>query len=746
MIDQRMEADITLTWTDEAPRLASYSLFPIVQKFLSLCGITVQICDISLAARILAQFPDRLTEGKVITGDLDYLGDLAKTRDANIIKLPNISASVPQLKKAIAELQAKGFDIPDFTDNPLTEGETEARTRYAKVLGSAVNPVLREGNSDRRAPEAVKEFAKKNPHRMGRWSNESLTHVATMGDSDFRHNEKSVTIEGKSVGNASVCFFDTDNRKITLADSIPLDLGAVVDTTYMNVNALQNFYKAEIADAKKRGILFSLHLKATMMKISDPVLFGCAVKTFFEDLFTKHRETFIDVGFNPNDGIGDLLAKIETLPKNTREKIRADIALCLDEQPALHMVNSDKGITNLHVPNDVIIDASMPAIIRNGGKGWAADGSESDIKCVIPDSSYAAVYDETIKFCVANGAFDPATMGSVANIGLMAKKAEEYGSHNTTFVAPRSGSIKLLDEQGTTITEHDVESGDIWRLCLTQADAIKNWIELGISRAKLTQLPAIFWLDKNRPHDSELIKKVTMVLSEHVIKNAKIEILSPREATKVSLSRAHKGLDTISVTGNVLRDYLTDLFPILELGTSAKMLSIVPLMKGGGLFETGAGGSAPKHVEQLLTENHLRWDSLGEFTAIAASLEHLAASKNLNAASILGKALDTATQNILEFGKSPSPKVRETDNRGSHFYLALFWAKALCEQRENIAIADLFQQIYEALESSETEILEELNEGQGSAVDIGGYFLPEYTKASEIMRPSQRFNKIIDEV
>ena len=665
VIDQKMEADITLTWTDEAPRLASYSLFPIVQKFLSLCGITVQTRDISLAARILAQFPDRLTEAKAITDDLNYLGDLAKTSEANIIKLPNISASIPQLKNAIAELQAKGFDIPDFTDHPLTEEETEVRARYAKVLGSAVNPVLREGNSDRRAPEAVKEFAKKNPHRMGKWSNDSLTHVATMDDSDFRHNEKSVTIEGKSVGNASVCFFDTDNRKITLADSIPLDLGAVVDTTYMNVNALQNFYKAEIADAKKRGILFSLHLKATMMKISDPVLFGYGVKTFFEDLFTKHQETFTDIGFNPNDGIGDLLAKIETLPKNTREKVLSDIALCLDEQPALHMVNSDKGITNLHVPNDVIIDASMPAIIRNGGKGWAADGSQSDIKCVIPDSSYAAVYDETIKFCVANGAFDPATMGSVSNIGLMAKKAEEYGSHNTTFVAQRSGSIKLLDEQGATITEHDVEAGDIWRLCLTQADAIENWIELGISRAKLTQLPTIFWLDKNRPHDSELIKKVTTVLSKHVNENAKIKILSPREATKVSLSRAHNGLDTISVTGNVLRDYLTDLFPILELGTSAKMLSIVPLMKGGGLFETGAGGSAPKHVEQLLNENHLRWDSLGEFTAIAASLQHLAASKNLNAASILGKALDTATQNILEFGKSPSPKVRERITAGA---------------------------------------------------------------------------------
>ena len=745
MIKQKMEADIILTWTDEAPRLASYSLFPIVQKFLSLCGITVQTRDISLAARILAQFPDRLPKGETVSDDLNYLGDIAKTSDANIIKLPNISASVPQLKKAITELQEKGFDIPTFSDQPLTEEETEIHARYTKVLGSAVNPVLREGNSDRRAPEAVKEFAKKNPHRMGRWSNESLTHISTMGENDFRHNEKSVTIESKSVGTASVCFFDTDNRKIPLADSIPLDLGTVVDTTYMNVKALKDFYRAEIADAKKRGVLFSLHLKATMMKISDPVLFGYAVKTFFEDLFTKHQKTLNDIGFNPNDGVGDLLIKIEALPKNTREKILSDIALCLDEQPTLHMVNSDKGITNLHVPNDVIIDASMPAIIRNGGKGWAADGSASDIKCVIPDSSYAAVYDETIRYCIAHGAFNPVTMGSVSNIGLMAKKAEEYGSHNTTFTAPRSGSIKLLDERGAIITEHDVEAGDIWRLCLTQADAIKNWIELGISRAKITQLPAIFWLDKNRPHDSELIKKVTTALQEHDINDAKIEILSPRDATKASLSRAHNGVNTISVTGNVLRDYLTDLFPILELGTSAKMLSIVPLMQGGGLFETGAGGSAPKHVDQLLNENHLRWDSLGEFTAIAASLEHLANSKKLNAASILGKGLDTATQNILEYGKSPSPKVKETDNRGSHFYLALFWAKALFEQRENIAIADLFQPIYEALESNQTVILKELNEGQGNAVDIGGYFLPEYTKASRIMRPSERFNKIVDE-
>ncbi|HAN80853.1 MAG TPA: NADP-dependent isocitrate dehydrogenase, partial [Gammaproteobacteria bacterium] len=572
MIDQKMEADITLTWTDEAPRLASYSLFPIVKKFLSLCGITVQTRDISLSARILAQFPDRLTGREPVSDDLNYLGKLTKKREANIIKLPNISASVPQLKNAIAELQRKGFDVPNFSDHPLTEEETEIHARYARVLGSAVNPVLREGNSDRRAPEAVKEFAKKNPHRMGKWSNESLTHISTMGDNDFRNNEKSVTIEREFVGDASVCFFDNDNQKITLTDSIALDLGAVVDTTYMDVKALQNFYKAEIADAKKRGVLFSVHLKATMMKISDPVLFGYAVKTFFENLFTKHRETFTDIGFNPDNGIGDLLAKIETLPKSKKDLILADITLCLDEQPKLHMVNSDKGITNLHVPNDVIIDASMPAIIRNGGKGWASDGSESDIKCVIPDSSYAAVYDETIKFCVAHGAFNPVTMGSVSNIGLMAKKAEEYGSHNTTFIAPRSGSIKLLNKQGAIITEHEVEAGDIWRLCITQADAIENWIKLGISRAKLTGLPTIFWLDKDRPHDSELIKKITMALRDNDTRDANIEILSPREATKVSLSRAHDGLDTISVTGNVLRDYLTDLFPILELGTSAKML------------------------------------------------------------------------------------------------------------------------------------------------------------------------------
>lgn len=746
MIDQTTEADINLTLVDEAPRLASYSLFPIIKKFLTLCGISVETRDISLGARILAQFPERLTTNGPVSDDLYYLGELAKTSKANIIKLPNISASIPQLKSAITELQQKGFDIPDFNDQPITDEEIEIQKSYAKVLGSAVNPVLREGNSDRRAPDAVKEFAKKNPHRMGKWIKSSLTHVSTMDDFDFRHNEKSITVGEQSVGKASICFFDNNGRKIILAPSVPLDLGAVVDTTYMSVKALQQFYRAEIADAKRRGVLFSVHLKATMMKISDPVIFGYAVKTFFDELIQKHQQTFDLLGFNPNNGMSDLLAKIDSLDENVREQILSDVASCFQKQPDLYMVNSDKGITNLHVPNDVIIDASMPAIIRNGGKGWAADGSEADIKCVIPDSSYAGVYDETIKFCITHGEFNPATMGSVSNIGLMAKKAEEYGSHNTTFLAPDAGSIKLLDEQGAVLTEHNVEKFDIWRLCLTQADAIENWIELGISRAKLTQQPAIFWLDESRPHDAELIKKVRSVLSGQDTDSATIDILSPREATKISLARASEGLNTISVTGNVLRDYLTDLFPILELGTSAKMLSIVPLIQGGGLFETGAGGSAPKHVAQLLKENHLRWDSLGEFTAIAASLEHLGNFNKNKVALILGEALNFATQKILETGQSPSPRVGEIDTRGSHFYLAQFWAEALSEQTEDLSLAACFEPIYRALKESETQIINELNAGQGETANIGGYFLPDDIEVLRTMRPSKCLNKILDEI
>ena len=746
VIDQKTEADITLTLVDEAPRLASYSLFPIIEKFLSLCGISIEKRDISLAGRILAQFPERLTKRGPVSDDLYYLGELAKTSKANIIKLPNISASVPQLKSAIAELQGKGFDIPDFNDQPVSDEEIETQKRYAKVLGSAVNPVLREGNSDRRAPDAVKKFAKRNPHRMGKWEKSSLTHVSTMKTSDFRHNEKSVTISKQSVGKASICFTDSDGREIILAPSVPLDLGTVVDTTYMSVKALQKFYSTEIADAKRRGVLFSVHLKATMMKISDPVMFGYAVKTFFSELIEKHQQTLDRIGFNPNNGMGDLVAKIDHLDDSIKEQILSDIASCLHNQPDLHMVNSDKGITNLHVPNDVIIDASMPSIIRNGGKGWAANGSEADIKCVIPDSCYAGIYDETIKFCISHGEFNPATMGSVSNIGLMAKKAEEYGSHNTTFLAPEAGSIKLIDEEGTVLTEHNVEKGDIWRLCLTQADAIENWIELGISRAKTTQQPAIFWLDESRPHDAELIKKVLLVLDTQDSSGATINILSPREATKISLARASEGLNTISVTGNVLRDYLTDLFPILELGTSAKMLSIVPLMQGGGLFETGAGGSAPKHVEQLLEENHLRWDSLGEFTAIAASLGHLGNFKKNKAAIILSDALDVATQKILESGRSPSPSVGEIDNRGSHFYLAQFWAEALSEQTEDPSLAARFQPIYRALKENESLIIKELNAVQGKAANIGGYFLPDAIEVSKTMRPSQCLNKILDEI
>ena len=744
MINKITETDITLTRVDEAPRLASYSLFPIVEKFLSLCGISVQTRDISLAARILAQFPECSPEGFEVSDDLRYLGELAKTANANIIKLPNISASIPQLKSAIAELRAKGFDVPNFNDQPMSLEDEEIQRRYAKVLGSAVNPVLREGNSDRRAPDAVKQFAKNNPHRMGKWSPDSLTHISTMKKDDFRHNEKSVTIEKSSVGIASICFFDKDGRRSVFADEIQLQLGSVVDTTFMSVKALQDFYRSEITDAKRLGVLFSIHLKATMMKISDPVLFGYAVRTFFEGLFKKHNQTFSDMGFNPNDGVAELISKIQTIPTKTREQILKDIDHCLRTQPAIHMVNSDKGITNLHVPNDIIIDASMPAIIRNGGKGWAADGSEADIKCVIPDSSYAGVYDETIKFCISNGAFDPSTMGSISNIGLMAKKAEEYGSHNTTFVAPQAGSIKLLNEKNEIISEHNVEKGDIWRLCHTQSDAIENWIDLGLSRAKISQQPAILWLDKNRPHDAELIKKVTQKISSCCTSDADVSILSPREATKISLQRLSEGLDTISVTGNVLRDYLTDLFPILELGTSAKMLSIVPLMQGGGLFETGAGGSAPKHVEQLLTENHLRWDSLGEYTAIAASLEHLADTTNKKIARIIAKALDTATKSILESGKSPSRKAGEIDSRGSHFYLALFWAKALNDQEDDPQVANIFKPIFEALKLNEEVIMDQLIKVQGEKTDVGGYFLPENDTASSVMRPSHILNEIIN--
>ena len=741
-----MEPDITLTLVDEAPRLASYSLFPIVEKFLSLCGISVETRDISLAARILAQFPERLPEHDPCSDDLHYLGELAKTSKANIIKLPNISASVPQLKSAIAELQTKGFDVPDFVDKPVTDEEIETQKKYTRVLGSAVNPVLREGNSDRRAPDSVKKFAKKTPHRMGEWSKSSLTHVSTMNSSDFRHNEKSVTVDEQSVGKAKICFYDGDGKKTILAPSVPLDLGGVVDTTYMSVDALQKFYRAEIVDAKRRGVLFSVHLKATMMKISDPVIFGYAVKIFFEELILKHQKNLDLSGFNPNNGIGDLATKVDSLDESVREQILSDLTSCLQKQPDLHMVNSDKGITNLHVPNDVIIDASMPAIIRNGGKGWAADGSEADIKCVIPDSSYAGVYDETIRFCIEHGEFNPATMGSVSNIGLMAKRAEEYGSHNTTFLAPDAGSIRVVSEQGMVVTEHKVERGDIWRLCLTQADAIDNWIKLGISRAKITQQPAIFWLDEGRPHDAELIKKIKLVLDGRNLYGTSIDILSPREATKISLTRASKGQDTISVTGNVLRDYLTDLFPILELGTSAKMLSIVPLMQGGGLFETGAGGSAPKHVEQLLKENHLRWDSLGEFTAIAASLEHLGTCKKNKVALVLGEALNVATQRILESGKSPSRSVGEIDNRGSHFYLAQFWAEALSKQTADPNLAARFKPIYNTLKENETQIMIELNAGQGSPANIGGYFLPGDNEVSKIMRPSKCLNKILDEI
>ncbi len=737
------QIDVIYTKVDEAPELASGSCLPSIQAFTRPARINVGTKDISLAGRVLAQFPERLTEAQFQSDDLTELGELVKTPSANVIKLPNISASVPQLKACIKELRDQGYDIPDYPDDPKTNEEHTALAVYDRVKGSAVNPVLREGNSDRRAPNAVKKFAKKNPHSMGAWSPDSKTHVASMPGGDFFSNEKSTIITEAQAGDARIEFVAADGSVTVLKEATTLQPGEVVDATFMSAKALDTFLAEQVKDAKEQGVLFSLHLKATMMKVSDPVIFGHAVMVYFADLFQKHADTFADIGINPNNGFGDVEAKIQALPDELRQEIEADIKAALENGPDVFMVNSDKGITNLHVPSDVIIDASMPALIRGGGKGWGPDGNESDAKCIIPDNSYAPVYAETIKFCIENGAFNPSEMGTVPNVGLMAQKAEEYGSHPQTFTAPDNGTVRITDAAGNTIHEHCVQTGDIWRMCMVKDAPIQDWVKLAVNRARATGEPAVFWLNKDRAHDAQLIEKVNAYLPNHDISNLDIQIMAPIDATRFSLERLKMGQDTISVTGNVLRDYLTDLFPILEVGTSAKMLSIVPLMNGGGLFETGAGGSAPKHVQQMLTEGHLRWDSLGEFCALGASFEHFAEFSNNAKAQILADTLDAAIGKLLDTNKSPSRKVGEIDNRGSHFYIAMYWAEALATQNDDADLKAYFSPIAEQLAANKTKITEELDEAQGASVNIGGYFKPDPAKVAAVMRPSATLNSII---
>jgi isocitrate dehydrogenase len=733
---------ITYTWTDEAPALATLSFLPVVQAYSAAAGIDIEMADISLAGRILAAFTDQLKPDQQIDDYLANLGELARQPHANIIKLPNISASVPQLKGAIAELQEQGYAVPDYPDNPQTDAEQQARERYDRVKGSAVNPVLREGNSDRRAPSAVKNYARKNPHTMGAWESDSKTHVASMDAGDFRNNEQSTTVE--AAGSVRIELRGADGNTTTLKDSVPVLAGEVIDATFMSHRALQSFLMREIADAKAQGVLFSLHLKATMMKVSDPIIFGHAVKAYFADVFAAHGDKLASVGVNVNNGLGNLLNGIAELPDADRQAIEADIEAAYASQPALAMVNSDNGITNLHVPSDVIVDASMPAMVRASGQMWNPDGRQQDTKAVIPDSSYAAVYSETIDFHKQHGAFDPATMGTCPNVGLMAQKAEEYGSHDKTFEIPADGKVCVVDESGKVIFEHDVEKDDIWRMCQVKDAPIQDWVKLAVTRGRATQWPVVFWLDEARAHDAQLITKVQRYLKDHDTDGLTIEIMSPAAATRFTLERMRNGENTISVTGNVLRDYLTDLFPILELGTSAKMLSIVPLMNGGGLFETGAGGSAPKHVQQFQSENHLRWDSLGEFLALAVSLEHLADFASNPEAAVLGSALDKATENLLNNGQSPSRKVNELDTRGSHFYVALYWAQALASQNDNPELAARFAPVAKYLADNEKTIVAELIDCQGGSVDIGGYYQPDQALASRAMRPSKTFNAGLD--
>lgn len=735
---------IIYTKTDEAPALATHSFLPIVEAFTSPANIEIESRDISLAARILAVFPEALTEEQRVSDDLAYLGKLAKSPEANIIKLPNISASIPQLTEAIEELQKKGFDIPNYPEDPQNSEEKEIKAKYDKVKGSAVNPVLREGNSDRRAPKAVKNYAKKHPHSMGAWSSDSKSHVATMQEGDFFHNEKSLTLASDDT--LKIVLVENDGNITVLKENLKVLKDEIIDATVMSKKALISFLEAQVEDAKAKNVLFSVHLKATMMKVSDPIIFGYAVKVYFKDLFEKHAQTFKELGIDANNGLGDLENKLSELATDKKNEILNDIKNIIDKNPDLAMVNSDKGITNLHVPSDVIIDASMPAMIRNSGKMWGPDGKSHDTKAVIPDSSYAGVYQSTIDFCKKHGAFDPTTMGTVPNVGLMAQKAEEYGSHDKTFEIPANGKVQVINNSGEVIIEHTVEEGDIWRMCQVKDLPIQDWIKLAVSRASATGSPAVFWLDENRAHDAELIKKVNTYLPNHDTEGLEIKILSPEKATEYTLERVKAGEDTISVTGNVLRDYLTDLFPILELGTSAKMLSIVPLMNGGGLFETGAGGSAPKHVDQFLEENHLRWDSLGEFLALAVSLEHLGTKNDNHKAIVLAEALDEATEKYLDNSKSPSRKVKEIDNRGSHFYLAMYWAEALSKQDKDQELKDIFTPIAEQLKENENKINEELTMVQGHLVDIGGYYEPTEKLVFEAMRPSKTFNNILSEI
>jgi len=734
------ESKIIYTKTDEAPALATSSFLPIVKVFTDAAGITVETRDISLAGRIIANFPENLTDNQRQSDDLAELGELAKRPEANIIKLPNISASIPQLKAAIKELQEEGYNLPDYPDDPQDDTEKEIKARYDKVKGSAVNPVLREGNSDRRAPASVKQYARNNPHPMGEWRADSKSHVAHMSNGDFRSTENSLVISETTAGDARIEFIDQAGNISVLKEKTTLLDGEIIDASVMSRHALRKFLEQQMEDAKESGILFSLHLKATMMKISDPIIFGHAVSVYLKEVFDKYGPVFEQLGIDPNNGLGDLYAKIKSLPDAQRAEIEADIQTCSANRPKLAMVNSDRGITNLHVPSDVIIDASMPASIRTSGQMWGPDGKLHDTKFTIPDHSYAGVYQETISFCKEHGAFDPATMGSVSNVGLMAQKAEEYGSHDKTFKAPGNGTIRVVGVSGQILLEQAVEEGDIWRMCQVKDLPIQDWVQLAVSRARATGSPAVFWLDKERPHDAQLIDKVKRYLPNHDTGGLEIHIMSPVEATRFSLQRIKEGKDTISVTGNVLRDYLTDLFPILEVGTSAKMLSIVPLMNGGGLFETGAGGSAPKHVQQFQEEGHLRWDSLGEFLALSASLEHLSNTTDNERARLLSKTLDQATGKFLEENRSPSRKVNELDNRGSHFYLALFWAQAMAEQTEDADLQARFSKIAQLLGDNEAVIIEELNAAQEQQVDLGGYYHANPETVAKAMRPSATFN------
>ncbi len=736
------QAKIIYTFTDEAPALATYSLLPVIQSFAAAAGVIVETRDISLAGRILAHFPERLTEEQRIGDALSELGELALTPAANIIKLPNISASIPQIKAAVAELQAQGYAIPDYPEDPQTDEEKDIQARYDIVKGSAVNPVLREGNSDRRAPHSVKEYARCHPHSMGAWSPDSKSHVASMSDHDFYGSETSTTVDRAC--SARIEFQGLDGVTSVLKGETPLLEGEIIDAAVMSRNALRAFISEQVADAKAKDVLFSVHLKATMMKVSDPVIFGHFVSVFCKAVFEKHASLFEELGIDACHGLGDLTAKIAELPEEKRREIEADLQACFADGPDLAMVNSDKGITNLHVPSDIIIDASMPAAIRASGQMWGPDGKQKDTKFVIPDRCYAGVYDETIKFCRQHGAFDPRTMGSVPNVGLMAQKAEEYGSHDKTFTAPAAGTIKVIREDGYTLLEQKVEVGDIFRMCQVKDAPIRDWVKLAVRRARQSDTPAVFWLNANRAHDAQLIKKVKAYLLEQDTDGLDIRIMAPADATRLSLERARNGEDTISVTGNVLRDYLTDLFPILELGTSAKMLSIVPLMNGGGLFETGAGGSAPKHVQQFEAENHLRWDSLGEFLALGASFEHLAQLFDNARARILASTLDKATSTFLEANKAPSRKVNEIDNRGSHFYLTLFWAEELAAQDEDLELKTAFTRLAKALRANEAVIAAELLAVQGQPMDIGGYYHPDFGKATAAMCPSATFNQILE--